>query len=170
MAYDEQGSLEIEQELPYQRRAWRRQRIEWALLTLVLLAAVLGLFGRGLLSAVEAGDRAAPVWLEYERFARAQAETNNLRFHLAPTAASDGRVRLWLSRAYLEHVRVLQVVPEPQTVEASADRYIYVFNAPDLRAPTVVTFNLDPESLGRLNGQAGLDAGPAFEFRQFIYP
>ncbi|HEX8180034.1 MAG TPA: hypothetical protein VF525_10870 [Pyrinomonadaceae bacterium] len=171
MAYDEHGTLEIEQDLPYQERAWRRQRIWWVLLTLLLIAALLGVFGTGVLSRAEAGARSAPVWLEYERFARAQAETNTLRFHLAPAAATNGQVRLWLSRAYLEHVQVLSVTPEPATVETAPDRFIYIFPAPALNAPTAVTFQLEPERLGRLHGQAGLDgSGTGLEFKQLVYP
>ena len=170
MTYDEKGSLQIAQNLEYQRRAWRRQRVEWVLLALLLVAALLGLFGAGLLSTVAAGDRNAPLWLEYDRFGHAQAESNRLLFHVAPAAASRAQVRLWLSRAYMERVRVHRVEPEPVAVEAAADRYTYVFAAPDLRAPTTVTFRFEPDEPGRLHGEAGLDGGPAFEFSQFIYP
>jgi hypothetical protein len=170
LAYDEQGSLEIEQELPYQRGAWRRQRVVWVLLTLVLLAALLGLFGPGLLGDTHAGDMSAPLWLEYPRFAHAYAETDTLRFHVAPAAANSGQVRLALSRAYLERVEVRRIEPEPEAVEAAGERYIYVFRAANLNAPTSILFHVEPESFGRFRGRAGLDGGAEFEFAQYVYP
>jgi hypothetical protein len=170
MPYDERGPLEIEQDLPYQRRAWRRQRIMWVLLTLVLIGALLGLFGPGVLGDAVAGDRNAPLWLEYNRFGHWQAETTTLLFHVAPAAARDGQVRLWLNRAYLERARVLDIMPQPDAVEAAADRYTFVFRAPDLSTPTTVSFQLEPERPGRLRGQAGLVGGAGLDFNQFVYP
>ena len=170
MAYDEKGSLQIEQDLPYQRGAWQRQRVLWVLLTLVLLAAVLGLFGPGLLGDAHAGDTSAPLWLQYPRFAHTYAEGNTLRFQVAPAAVNAGQVRLWLSRAYLERVEVRRIEPEPAAVEAAGDRYIYVFSAPALSAPTSILFHVEPDSFGRLTGRAGLEGGAEFDFSQIVYP
>jgi hypothetical protein len=170
LAYDEKGSLEIDQELPYQRRAWQRQRVMWVLLTLVLLAALLGLFGPGLLSDAHAGDTSAPLWLEYPRFAHTYADADTLRFQVAPAAVNAGQVRLWVSRDYLERVEVRRIEPEPEAVETTGDRYIYVFRAPNLNAPTRILFHVEPNSFGRLKGRAGLDGGAEFDFSQYVYP
>lgn len=170
MPYDEQGSLQIEQDLAYQRRAWQRQRVIWVLLTLLLVAAVVGLFGPGLLGDARAGDESAPLWLEYPRFAHALAESDTLRFHVALAAVNAGQVRLWVSRAFLERVAVRRIEPEPEAVEAAGDRYTYVFRAPALTAPTDIFFHVEPHSFGRLKGRAGLDGGAEFDFNQYVYP
>jgi hypothetical protein len=142
----------------------------WALLTLLLLAALSGLFGSGYLSHARAGDTGAPLWLEYPRFAHTYAAVDTLVFHVAPQAANNGTVRLWLARDYLERVEVRRIEPEPDAVEAAGDHYTYVFRASDLRAPTSIIFHVEPDSFGPVRGSAGLEGGAAFDFTQFVYP
>lgn len=170
MAYDEKGELDIQQELEHQRRVWKWQRICWVLLLLLILATLLGLFGQGLLSDAIVGDERSPLWLEYDRFGRLDAETTRLRVHLGAGAAQNGEVRFWLSREYLEKIRILQVTPQPERVEAAHDRFIFVFHAAGLDAPTTLTFQLEAKRIGRLHAMAGLEEGAALSFDQFIYP
>lgn len=54
------GELEIEEDLDFQRRMWRLQQIGWALLVLVVVAALLGLFGKGPLSRAVASRVGVP--------------------------------------------------------------------------------------------------------------
>jgi hypothetical protein len=49
------GGLETSQDRDYQRRAWTRQWFGWLVIALILLAAIVGLFGSGLLSQTVAG-------------------------------------------------------------------------------------------------------------------
>jgi hypothetical protein len=171
VAYDEEkGELDVQQELDFQRRVWKWQRVCWVLMALLILSTLLGLFGQGLLSDAVAGDRSAPLWLEYNRFGRLHAETTELRVHLGAGVARDGEVRFWLGREYLEGVKILQVTPRPERVEVGADRFTFVFHAAELSAPTVLTFYLEAEQIGRLRATAGLDEGASLGFSQFIYP
>src|SRR4051812_4614622 len=105
-------------------------------MALLILSTLLGLFGQGLLSDAVVGEQSAPLWLEYNRFGRLHAETTKLRVHLGAGAARDGEVRFWLGREYLEGVRILQVTPQPERVEAGADRFTFVFHSADLNSPT----------------------------------
>jgi hypothetical protein len=166
----EMGTLDIEQDLDYQDRAWKRQRVSWVVMALVLLGALLGFFGPGLLGNSTAGNKGDPLWLEYNRFGRLQAETTTLRVYLSQPAGTRGQIRFWLSRGYVEDVRVMQVTPQPDSVEVGPDRFTFVILAPDLSRPTSITFYLEPEKFGRLRGQAGLEGGQSITFSQFIYP
>jgi hypothetical protein len=67
------GDLEIEEYIGFQRRDWAVRHIAWAILALVVLAALLGLFGNGILSKANLGDDEMPLQLEYERFGRYKA-------------------------------------------------------------------------------------------------
>jgi hypothetical protein len=102
------GDLEIQEDLPFQRREWLAERMAWAVMGLLIAAAILGLFGTGPLSRMTAGDWAGPLWLEYERFARLLAPAV-LRVHLGPAAARDRTVSLWIDRRYMENVELQQV-------------------------------------------------------------
>ncbi len=170
MPRSDQTDLDIEQDIEYHKRSWRRQRVAWVLMSLIAVAALLGLFGPGLLGDTVAGVKGAPLWMEFNRFGRAQAESTTLRVHVGPGAISTGPLRLWVSRSYLERVQVMHVMPEPQSVEVAADRYVFVIAAQDLSQPTTVTFYIEPERTGMLRGQVGVEDGGPLDFSQFIYP
>jgi len=126
------------------------------------------LFGTGPLSSATAGEEETPLFVEeYERFARLMLPTT-LRVRLDPMG--QGQVRLWLDRGYLESVRPQTVTPEPDSVEAGPDGFTYVFKVNDPNRPTAVTFDLQPETIGRLEGRVGLEGGERVEFEQFVYP
>lgn len=165
------GDLEVNQDLEFQRHIWTVQRVGWVVMTLVVLAALLGLFGPGLFGRATAGNQEAPVSIEeYERFLRFEKPTT-LRVHLNLTAGAGGEVRVWLDREYLESVQLQQVTPQPERVEAGSDRLIYVFDvAAEPDQPTAVTFNFQPDKIGPLKGQVGLAEGESLAFRQFVYP
>ena len=162
------GDLEIKQDLRYQRRMWALQRIGWAVMALIVLVGLVGVFGAGPLSSATAGKEEAPLFVEeYERFARFMLPTT-LRVRLDPMG--QGEAPLWLDRGYLESVRPQTVTPEPDSVEAGPDGFTYVFKVNDPNRPIVVTFDLQPETIGRLEGRVGLEGGERVEFEQFVYP
>ena len=53
---DQATSLQIEEDLPLQERTWRFQRVGWAIMGLLLLSALAGLFANGPLSWGKAQD------------------------------------------------------------------------------------------------------------------
>ncbi len=159
------GDLEIEQDLQYQQRAWTVERIGWIAMFLIASSALLGLTGSGWLSQAKAGQASAPFWLEYDRFGRFQAP-EKLRIHINKTS-STRQIQLSLSRQYLEGIQIQQVTPEPDRIELSSDRLIYVFNG---TAPTAITIYMQPEQMGLLHGFVRLEGAQPLQFQQFIYP
>lgn len=163
------GDLELEEDLRFQKRQWKVQRIAWVVWLLVLVAAVAGLFGSGPLSNGTAGEEGGPLWAEYQRFERHQGPSD-LKVFLGPGAASGGEGRVWLGRDYLESVELESVTPPPLRVEAGADRYTYVFPVTDPQQGTAVVFRFRPEALGRHEGRIGLPGGAELKFGRFVYP
>src|ERR687889_647174 len=87
-------------------------------------------------------------------------------------AVQGGQIRLWINREYLKGIQLQEVDPQPDTVEASPERLIYVFDAeegPEDR-PTEITFELEPDEMGTLAGRVGLDGEASRTFEQFVYP
>jgi hypothetical protein len=162
--------FEIDEDLEFERRSWRLQRVGWGMLSLILLAALLGLFGTGWLDSAVAGQPGSQIWLEYNRFGRLQAESSRLEIHLGPGTAANGKVRVWLNHEYMKGVQVTNLTPEPESVEAGPERFTYVFNVPDASQPTLIIFRLEPDKMGRLNGEVGLEGGASLSFKQFVYP
>ena len=163
------GDLQIGEDVDFLRRAWRVQRVGWALLVLILLAALLGLTGTGPLSQATAGSEGGPVRVEYERFVRANAVTD-LRVRLGPGVPREGRARLWFDRQYLHKVEVTGVVPEPESVEVSPDRVTYVFLAAEGGGPVELAFDLKPMRFGSWSGRMGAGDAEPVHLRHFVYP
>jgi hypothetical protein len=160
------GSLQIDQDLEYQRREWVFERVGWIIVALLLLAGLLGVFGGGPLSRDEI--TAGPLTLEYDRLARERAPAE-LQIETDAGAATDGQLALWLNRAFLDKVDVVSVIPEPVEMTMALDRVTYHFAVP-ADQPATIVFQLQPEEPGNVAGRLGLVDGEAVAFTQFIYP
>jgi len=154
-------SLEIDEDLQFQKKEWIFQRIGMVGLALFVLAALLGFTGMGgPFSRGEAGERGGPLHIEYERFVRRGGfSTLTLHLHAAP-----GDVRFWVSAPYFEHVRIESVAPTPELVSVETDRHVYLIRSgsPDV----TVTLKVEHEAAGTLDGEVGLVAGPSVRFHQ----
>ncbi|GAA5514425.1 hypothetical protein Dcar01_03180 [Deinococcus carri] len=167
------GDLELSQDLDFHRREIRGEKIGWAVMLLVVLAALLGLFGSGPLSTGEARTPDGRLEAEYNRFARYMAPAE-LRLTFRPEAVREGQVQVWLSRDYLQHMVIQKVIPEPDSVQLDGPRLIYTFNVRQGTQSGDLVFELETEAIGRLNGSLGLmeptGAAQGAGFSTFIYP
>ena len=165
------GDLELNENMGSQRRLWRFQTAGRVVTVLVLLAALLGLLGPGLLSNGASAD-SAQVELgvkEYERFLRFMKPTT-LRIGLEPGALTQREARVWLDRQYIEGMQIQHVTPEPESMEAGPTRLTYVFNIEDPDQSTAFSFDLQPQKMGLLEGRVGLEGEEPVSFKQFVYP
>jgi hypothetical protein len=153
--------LDIDEDVTFQQKEWRVQRIGFALLCAFVVAAALGVTGMGgPLSSGNAGRRDDPVFVEFERFVRRGAKaTITLHLHSVP-----GPVRFWVSAPYFEHVRVESVAPQPQIVEVEQNRHVYTIQSglPDV----TVTLDVEHRTVGPLDAAVGLVDGPFVQFSQ----
>jgi len=163
------GDIEIAEDLDAQRHHWIAERVGWTVIALVIPAAVLGLFGPGLLNRASVANADARLRLEYGHFGRYRAPTT-LRLHLGPNATSGTKVGVWVDRNFIERVEVQTIIPPPDSAELGADRVTYVFRISDASRPAAITFYLEPERVGALAGRIGLENKPPLHFEQFIYP
>jgi hypothetical protein len=155
------GQIQIEQDLNFQRREWKIQRVGWIAMALVIIAALLGAFGTGPLSS--ATIETEGLRLEHERFCRLERATE-LRFTIGGTGAP---VLLLIGSGYLNRVMIERITPEPAKVEAVSDGVVFEFF---LRGPATVTFHLTPKKFGLASGKARLGQAAPITFTQFIYP
>jgi hypothetical protein len=172
---DAHGGLDVSEDPGFSAKVWRIERVAWSVMALLLVAALAGAFGNGPLSWREAGEPGGQLRLDYERFIRNQSPVL-LRLRVGPGAAdADGRVRLWISRRYLEGFKVEQLTPEPEWVEAAPDRTIFVVRLAEPAEPSVVIARLEAETVGSVKAVVGLESavggeGARVEFSQFVYP
>jgi hypothetical protein len=155
-------TLQIDEDLRFQKREWFAQRIGVIVVGAFVVAAALGFTGMGgPASHAVAGERGAPLYVDYERFVRRGAKaTMKLHVHSDP----PGFIQFWVSAAYLDDVIVDSVAPVPQTVTVEDSRHVYTIRAasPDV----TVTLEMEHQTFGRLEGEIGIVGGPTVSFRQ----
>lgn len=162
--------LVIEEDMNYQRRHWRLERIGWVCMALITLAALLGLLGgRGPLSHTLATAPQAPIQIEHLRFARQQTP-QFMAIHFLPHAPTDGDVRLWLSAAFLDAMEIESITPQPLRSEISESGLWMTFSVNDLSGRASAHFTIAPRQIGSLRGRIGAGPAEAVDFHQFVYP
>jgi hypothetical protein len=167
MASDD--GLEIKQDLTFQRREWRIQRVVWLLLAALLVAALAGLLGPGPLSSTS--RQAAGFDVHYLRFTRWQAP-HTLTITVLPSAGPT--VALAINRSYLDSMQVQQITPQPASVKLSGNNYIFDFDNRRAQLPTDIAFDLQPSSMGTVHAIIGLltpgSPTASVHLTQLVYP
>ncbi len=163
------AGLEITQDLAVQYRTWKIQRMGWAAMALIILAALAGLFGSGPLARTAVVDDQQLVRLEYNRFGRYQDESL-LKLELTPKATQTHRVTVKVDRNYWTSHAIEQIAPEPMTSSAGFDGFLYTFEVDSQNAPAAIIVRLRPEYLGSLDGHIRVNDQGSLTFEQFIFP
>lgn len=163
------GDLEIGQDLRHHALEMKIERGGWIVMALILVAALVGLLGPGPLSSATAGEKGSPLAVEYNRFERYQSP-NQMRVHIGAGASRDGKARLWVNREFIENIQLRNIDPEPESIEATADRFVYLFNLPDANSPSAVSFHFEPNKFWQMPVRVGLEGGAEVSFSQFYYP
>ncbi len=155
-------TIEIDEDIGFQRKEWLAQRIGLTVLFLFVLGALLGITGvGGPLSHGEAGDPAGAVHVEYERVVRRGAMAT-VTLHLR--GSSSGPTRFWVSAPYFENITVESVAPPPDTVSVEPARHVYTVRA---GTPEVtLRLHVKHTTIGWIEAEAGLMGGPSARFRQ----
>jgi hypothetical protein len=163
------GSLEIFEDLEFQRRSWIVQRIAWSVMAALVLAAAAGLFGSGPLSHARASSADGSLRIDYARFARYQGPAR-LKIQTGGGLARDGAVRISLNREYLDGITIKQVTPFPDRIDAVAGGVVFVIRGAEPEAAVTVHIDYEPARVGRLRGYLAAGDAPGLRFGQFVYP
>jgi hypothetical protein len=155
---------EIEAGEVFHKHEWLIQRIGWGLLSLILMAAVLGVFGSGPVArtAIASGDDV----LEFERFSRRHAPTQ-WTIMLAPSERA-GVFSVRISSSFLERYRISAIVPEPRGRSLTRSDVAFEFDISDPAA--AIVFHVEPERSGSSEGFFRLGNAEPIRVEQFIYP
>lgn len=173
--------LDLEENPPYQERMWKIERVGWALMAAVLLAAAGGLFGHGPLSermivATAPHDRsqaAAPLVarITFDRYIRLHSPSAIRISEVSPPDGGGDAERtfsLWLSFDYLGAVELEPMTPRPDTQRIGSEGVSYDFRVRDGRATVVVPFKA--LKIGRVSGSVRVNNGPPMALGHFVYP
>ena len=162
------GNVEIDQDLEFQHRMWRAERIGWAVMAILLLCAALGMFGHGALSRTMAlkGDL---LTVEYQRFGRYQAPME-MRVYLSAGSSQD--LFFQLDRVFLMNVQITSIFPKPVTEQPIYDGVQFLFSPTRVKGEgsLVVTISYQPKQMGLLKAAVRGEETTSLSVTQFIYP
>jgi hypothetical protein len=161
-------ALEIEEDMAFQRRNWLAERIGWAIMALVLVAAALGAFAVGPLSWTTARDAAGTLVVEYERMQR-QSAPATVKVRIAPQAVTAEGVTIEVDEAFADAFKITEIRPQPAQSMAVANGMRFRFDAAP-NEPATIYFHLSPENVGFATPHLGLGGRDRVALPTFIYP
>ena len=131
----------VGEDLEFQRKWWRFERIIWSVFALLLVMALLGAFGRGYLARAERQSADGAVTVKYERIERT-GTPSMLLIRFGPEAIHDGKVQLFVTESLVKELGAQRIIPAPATTEIGNGGLTYTF--PATAAPASVAFDLQP--------------------------
>lgn len=154
-------AVAVGEDLAFQERWWKFERIVWVCFALILLADVLGVFGRGWLARARIANPAAGMQIEYERVERASTPSI-ITVHVQPDAIVNHQIQLFASESIVKELGAQRIVPQPQQSTLGDGGITYTFPADS--PPATIQFELQPSFPGvhawtmQVPGKAALGA------------
>jgi len=157
----------LEQDSAFHRWVWRLERIAWGFMLLIVVAALLGLFGRGLLSHGHLHAADGSLDLRYDRFVQVSSETV---IDISIPARESRLCSLWINRSYFDRVEIKQMIPNPRALELSGDGWLYTFGPGPAGKALPVRLLIVPRQAGGMEGCVNTGGRTTLCFQQFVYP
>ncbi len=161
------NELAVGEDLEFQRKWWRFEKIAWIVLVIVLVLDLLGAFGRGYLAHAEARATDGSIDVKYDRIERFQTPSI-LTVKLGPTAVQNGKVNLWTSEGLITKLGNQRVSPQPLSSVVGNGGTLYTFEA--TRNPTEVEFALEPSKPGAYQLELGVRGLELLKMNIFVMP
>ena len=151
------------------------QRIGWVVIAALVAAALLGVFGGGLLSQGKARHATAggELTLTYPRLGRAES---NLEMELQIDApqATGSEVTAVLSGELLQKATIKTISPEPDSQSPQGDGVAYTWQVEDWSQPLIVRFEYEARDWRVIDGRFEVSAGQerlgTLAWEQLLFP
>lgn len=161
------GGAAVGEDLDFQRRWWRFERIIWTFFAIILLCDLLGVFGRGPLAKRKRTAADNTLTLEYERIERAQTPSM-MTLHIQPSAIHDGKVELFVSDSVIKPLGAQRVAPQPSVSTVGNGGITYTF--PASGTPADVRLQLMPTLPGLHHFTVQVKDASPVEASVFVFP
>jgi hypothetical protein len=139
------NELAVGDDLDFQRRWWRFERVVWLIFLLIVVADLLGCFGRGWLAHAETRTADNSAAIQYERVERFSTPSI-LSVSFAPNAVRAGHIQLWMSESLLKPLGNQRIIPQPLASVLDKGGILYTFDA--AARPSSVEFAMEPAKPG----------------------
>lgn len=138
-------TIAVGENLDFQRKWWRFERVVWSIFLVILICDVLGLFGRGWLAQTSSRTSDGALNLKYERIERANTPSI-MTLEFGDGAIKDGKIEVYVSDSIVKPLGAQRVSPQPQQSTLGDDGITYTFAA--TKSPAVVQIALEPSFPG----------------------
>ena len=155
-------ALIADEDLRFEQRWHRVQRVGRALLLAGLAAAVLGIFGTGPLASATATAPGGTFSVGYDRFLRTTQSTDLQVSARAP----HGPATVAVAQSYLDTTPITAVSPQPDSQTARGDRVVLTWQG---SLPDQIELQVAPQTIGVHRATIWV-AGTAVRFRQVTWP
>jgi len=155
-----------DEDMAFQRVQWRVERAAWAILALLLVLALAGVFAAGPLARATAIDSAGRMLVDYPRFVRNGAVTR-MEVHVTPDGT--GAFTIILDRAFMRAFKLDTVQPAP-TMSRTGPQGIELTFGAAADGPGSVYITVMPQGVAVADNRIGVAGGGQAQLRQFIYP
>ncbi|AVE03650.1 hypothetical protein FEM54_20975 [Pseudomonas edaphica] len=156
----------LREDMAYQLKVWRFERVGWYVLVLILVMALGGVFSRGLLSSRDVRSDDGKVRVEYEMFHR-NGSTNSMKITLIERPNSP--VELELAGQLLEGFSIETLQPEPlRSRSSSQGMKLWMQTDADGQATLYITLRGD--AVGLFRSQITSSGTRSVRLVQFIFP
>lgn len=156
----------VREDMAYQLKVWRFERVGWYVLVLLVILTLLGLFSRGPLSGRDVQTSDGRLAVKYELFHR-NGSTNPMVLHLK--GAPQAVLEVELGGDWLEGFDVQALQPQPLR-SASAGQGLKLWVQADAQGEASLYLSLLSEGLGTYHSHITLPGGGSVSFDQFIFP
>lgn len=136
--------LAVGEDLNFQRKWWRFERIIWPILLLIVIIDLLGGLGRGWLAKARRATPDRAVIFDYERIERASTPSI-MTFHFGPGAIRNGHIALFVSDSLIQHLGAQRISPQPQVSMLGGRGVTYIFPS---TGPASAQIELEPQFPG----------------------
>ncbi len=162
-----EGKVAVGEDLAFQQRWWRFERVIWSLFVLIVLADISGLLGRGPLSKSKIETADGSLELKYEHTERANTPSI-MTITPSPAAVQDGKLRLHVSDSIVRELGAQRVIPQPVNSILGDGGVTYEFLATE--TPMTVQIALQPSFVGLHHFTLGVLGAAPVTGKVFVLP
>ena len=161
------NEVAVGEDLDFQERWWKFERIVWTAFVFILLLDVSGLLGRGPLAHTRVSSADQILNLKYDRVQRT-GTPSMLDVTFGPSAIHDGTVKLFVSESLVKQLGSQRVNPQPADTVLGHGGLTYTFPASE--PPATVQFELQPPGPGIHHFTVQVPGAQAVEAQVVVVP
>jgi hypothetical protein len=156
----------FQEDMAFQLRDWRAERVGWCVMGILVILACLGLFSNGPLSKTTARDETRRLSVEHERFYRFGA-SSDMRWSVE--AAPGTETTIAVNREFIEAFTLESITPAPSRMVGTADGVRLTFTREE-GASLDVVLSVTPDEVGTVAPEVRLQDAEPIRLDTFIYP